>query len=631
MKSNIKNFYSLLQVFRSNLILFLVSIYLLIASSVSAQITEIYNYTGFLDQHTIFNYCKGLGTYGYKSIVRHCGLIFLNESDVDIYSNLAEVTDGSCILDVGDWSPIAEVYLRRISDGKCVGFSTGCDRVGGGTTYDNNTRCNNILKYYSSVLNYTQSIKCKPPEDPDTWFPYPINSSACWHNWPQFNSLVHKCIPASDDYDPSQGDITCYCTKSPTGDTGVNDGYCTRGDWLRVPKSPYELHLDGQTVVVCGNIYYATDTGGAVSNCNSDVCSGTTPWRYDTGVMESSCFKYQPQTSDCVVRTAWSENSSNPTVLGGLSAFNDVIQGNDFCVIPVDKMNNPILIESTSGKNCSNYDISWSCTGNQKLWSCPVTFTAYGNYSFFGCVDIDDNGLYDGFNEQTKEEFVSIVTATTTTTTITCGLCYLHNITCPTNSNIEDVFPITYYYYSTPNPTPYEIRGLLVDSDINSAYNSCKYNESDANCVWNKANFTAQCPSPGLHNFNITCIGDTSPRSDLCYQNDITTLGCVVNCTYNAYRNVTLVYNVTTSNPPVERCSVENLVWYDGGGSPILDCINDNNQPDCFDTDVTPNAFNNITLLNLAAPQRYWWNIRCSINSPIMEDLGDNNWTFMLN
>jgi hypothetical protein len=207
----------------------------------------------------------------------------------------------------------------------------------------------------------------------------------------------------------------------------------------------------------------------------------------------------------------------------------------------------------------------------------------------------------------------------------------LSNISCPTNVVVGEWFQVNYSYYGTPNPAPFEVRGLLADSN----QRNCIYNESDSECVWNKASFDVKCPSPGSHTFNITCVASESADSGLCYFNEHAPLGCVVNCTILSYRNVTLIYNATTSEDKIDWCSVASYVWYDGGGLVSnLKCRNDDSELSCTDSNILKNSLNKITLLDLPSPQQYWWNVRCKATtkqSSEIYDIGDTNWTFTLN
>jgi len=169
---------------------------------------------------------------------------------------------------------------------------------------------------------------------------------------------------------------------------------------------------------------------------------------------------------------------------------------------------------------------------------------------------------------------------------------------------------------------------------VDSKPKSCIHNDSDSECTWNKANFSVKCSSPGLHNFNITCVASESADSGLCYFNEHTPLGCVVNCTTLRQRNITLIYNATTSEDKIDWCTVDSYVWYhEDGLVGNLKCKNDDNEPSCTDAHITKNGLNKITLLNIPSPQQYWWNIRCRATTKRdseIYDMGDSNWTFIL-
>jgi len=145
-----------------------------------------------------------------------------------------------------------------------------------------------------------------------------------------------------------------------------------------------------------------------------------------------------------------------------------------------------------------------------------------------------------------------------------------------------------------------------------------------------------------LHWFNVTCYSDEFPRADMCYRNENGVLGCAVNCTVPHYRDVTLIYNVTTSDAAIDSCTVSAgsncCLWYDGDGlaqsdalgSGVLDCYTDDGVHSCTDTVVSMHASNNITVKNLPAPQKYWWTIQCRSKPTGYVGTGVVNWTFTL-
>ena len=195
-----------------------------------------------------------------------------------------------------------------------------------------------------------------------------------------------------------------------------------------------------------------------------------------------------------------------------------------------------------------------------------------------------------------------------------------------------------YEYYSTPVPADFEVRSLLVD---NTGPGGCVSNDKDGECVWNAGAFTTQCPAPGLHWFNVTCYSDEFSRADMCYYNENGVLGCLVDCKVQHYLDVTLVYNVTTSDAGIASCTVsagDCCVWYDGGdlarsddlAPGMLDCVTDDNVNSCTDTVVSMHQLNNITLRNLPAPQKYWWTVECTTTPNAYVGRSVVNWTFTL-
>jgi hypothetical protein len=104
--------------------------------------------------------------------------------------------------------------------------------------------------------------------------------------------------------------------------------------------------------------------------------------------------------------------------------------------------------------------------------------------------------------------------------------------------------------------------------------------------------------------------------------------------------DVTLVYNVSTSAPAVDYCTVLDSVWYDGDDQPVrsrlpggLQCLTDEGVTSCVDSIVHKNVNNTITLLHIPMNQTYWWNVKCEATLPSGQkiyDLGDRNWSFTL-
>lgn len=138
-----------------------------------------------------------------------------------------------------------------------------------------------------------------------------------------------------------------------------------------------------------------------------------------------------------------------------------------------------------------------------------------------------------------------------------------------------------------------------------------------------------------MHWFNVTCTGHYSPSGiELCNFSEAQPLGCQVECKSECNMDVTLVYNVSTSEEKVEWCRVDDYVWVEGDGalSGLL-CRNDNGETSCSDNQVNKNGLNNMTLLGLPAPQQYWWNVKCKTRTGgnvDISDIGDVNWTFIL-
>jgi hypothetical protein len=219
----------------------------------------------------------------------------------------------------------------------------------------------------------------------------------------------------------------------------------------------------------------------------------------------------------------------------------------------------------------------------------------------------------------------------------------LSGIGCPARVPLGSVFDLNYSFFSTPAYAPFEIRGLLVDG----VGSQCVFNDTDGVCSWTAGSFTTACSSPGVHRFNVTCVGGDQGYRSLCYRNEGDPLGCDVNCTVSRFKNVTLVYNVTTSASMVNACTVSGYVWYNGSSTPLseygvepyrLECLTDEStlrgsffarSSGCIDYSIRKNELNNFTLLNLPAPMQYWWNVHCSTSGGLW-DVGDYNYTFIL-
>ena len=229
-----------------------VFVFFSLISLVSAAIPTI-QYSGSFNAWLLTYYCRP----DYQRILNHLSFGFVNESSITLYSDMVE--DSDCVDEVGDWTPMALEYYRRISDGLCVGFLLNSAPI-------DHSVCDDILTYYSSTDAYMKNTsRCQwGANDPDSWYNSP-NLGACYQQYGE----IYPCFPPV--YPPQ---YYCYCTEE---DRLANDGYCARTHFITSPQTG-NIELNRETLIVCNELNLTNPPS----------------WGYNTQIIETSCIKITP-------------------------------------------------------------------------------------------------------------------------------------------------------------------------------------------------------------------------------------------------------------------------------------------------------------------------------------------------